>query len=90
MTDHGDNQLRLGPDDLHRFAEGLDLDRGTIKAHPAGDATRPWILRDAESGEASPVDGMPSLLIGGRRYEGPRDADGLAAALGAATQERSR
>jgi protein-disulfide isomerase len=81
------NQLHLGPDDLRRYAERLDLDIGTFEGHLADDGTRARIERDVKSGEASGVDGTPSLFIDGRRYEGPRDADSLAQSLGAASGE---
>jgi hypothetical protein len=43
------------------------------------------IDRDIETGLRSGVDGTPSLLIDGRRYEAPREADRLGQALGLET-----
>ena len=77
------NQLRLEPDDLRRFAERLALDSGRFESDLADPATAARIERDIESGIRSGVDGTPSLFIDGLRYEGPRDADSLAEALGA-------
>jgi protein-disulfide isomerase len=76
------NQMRLEPDDLRRFAERLGLDLDRFDADLTGDAVRNRIERDVETGVQSGVDGTPSLFIDGRRYEGPRDADSLAVALG--------
>jgi protein-disulfide isomerase len=78
------NRLHLEPEDLRRFAErvGLDLDRYDSDIEDRG--TRLRVARDAQSGLESGVDGTPSLFIDGARYEGPRDADSLAAALGPA------
>jgi protein-disulfide isomerase len=80
------NQLHLEPDDLRRFAERLGLDIGTFEAQLPDETTRARIERDVQSGEASGVDGTPSLFVDGRRYEGPRDADSLAEALVAASR----
>ena len=79
------NQLRLEPDDLRRFAERLGLDIGRFESDMADPTTQARIERDIESGFRSGVDGTPSLFIDGTRYEGPRDADSLAQALGGAT-----
>jgi predicted DsbA family dithiol-disulfide isomerase len=77
------NQLHLEPADLRRFAQrvGLDLDR--FDSDLADGAARARIERDVLSGMLSQVDGTPSLFIDGRRYQGPRDADSLARAVGA-------
>jgi protein-disulfide isomerase len=77
------NQLHLEPADLRRFAQrvGLDLDR--FDSDLADGAARARIERDVQSGVLSQVDGTPSLFIDGRRFEGPRDADSLARAVGA-------
>jgi protein-disulfide isomerase len=76
------NQMRLESDDLRRFAERLDLDLDRFDSDRWDDAVRDRIERDVETGIQSGVDGTPSLFIDGRRYEGPRDADSLAEALG--------
>jgi len=76
------NQMRLEPDDLRRFAERLGLDLDRFDSDLAADSVRDRIERDVETGIRSGVDGTPSLFIDGRRYEGPRDADSLAEALG--------
>jgi protein-disulfide isomerase len=75
------NQLRLESEDLRRYAERLALDLERFEADVADDATRARIERDVESGEASGVDGTPSLFVDGRRYPGPRDTASLEEAL---------
>jgi protein-disulfide isomerase len=79
------NQLRLEPGDLRRFAERLVLDIGLFESDMADLATRTRIERDVQSGIRSGVEGTPSLFIDGVRYEGQRDADSLAQALGTPT-----
>jgi protein-disulfide isomerase len=76
------NQLRLEAADLRRYAEriGLDLDR--YAADLADPATRARVERDLDTGDASGVDGTPSLFIDGHRYRGPRDLTSLGRALG--------
>jgi protein-disulfide isomerase len=75
------NQLRLESEDLRRYAERLALDLERFEADVADDATRARIERDVESGEASGVDGTPSVFVDGRRYPGPRDTASLEEAL---------
>jgi protein-disulfide isomerase len=77
------NQLRLEPGDLQRFAERLDLDIERFESDLLDPAVMARVQRDVDSGLRSGVDGTPSLFIDGSRYEGPRDADSLAEALGA-------
>ena len=77
------NQLRLEPDDLHRFAKRLDLDTARFESDLVDPAVMARVERDVDSGFRSGVDGTPSLFIDGSRYEGPRDADSLAEVLGA-------
>ena len=79
------NQMRLEPDDLRRFAERLGLDLDRFDSDLADGATMARIERDVDTGSQSGVDGTPSLFIDGRRYQGPRDADSLARALGQPT-----
>jgi protein-disulfide isomerase len=76
------NQMRLEADDLRRFAERLGLDIDRFDSDLTGGAVSDRIERDVETGIQSGVDGTPSLFVDGRRYEGPRDADSLAVALG--------
>jgi len=75
------NQMRLQPADLRRYAERLGLDLDRWESDLADATTGARIERDIESGLQSGVDGTPSLFIDGRRYEGPRDADGLGQGL---------
>ena len=79
------NQMGLEPDDLRRFAERLGLDLDRFDSDLAGGVTKARIERDVESGAESRVAGTPSLFIDGRRYQGPRDAESLAGAMGLAS-----
>jgi protein-disulfide isomerase len=76
------NQQRLEPADLRRFAERLLLDPARFDSDLAAPAIRARVERDVETGLQSGVDGTPTLFIDGRLYQGPRDADSLARALG--------
>jgi protein-disulfide isomerase len=76
------NQLHLDAGDLARYATRLGLDPARFEADQADPVAVARIQRDVESGVESGVDGTPTLFIDGRRYEGPRDADSLANALG--------
>jgi protein-disulfide isomerase len=76
------NQRHLESEELRRFAERLELDLGRFDSHIADRDIRARVARDVQSGLESGVDGTPRLFIDGARYEGPRDADSLAAALG--------
>ncbi|HLQ48534.1 MAG TPA: DsbA family protein, partial [Candidatus Dormibacteraeota bacterium] len=68
--------------DLRRYAERLGLDLDRFDSDVASGAARDRVERDVETGIQSGVDGTPSLFVDGRRYQGPRDADSLAVALG--------
>jgi protein-disulfide isomerase len=78
------NQLHLAAGDLGRYAKRLGLDRARFESDLGDPATVARIQRDVESGIESGVEGTPTLFIDGRGYEGPRDADSLANALGGA------
>lgn len=78
------NQAHLEAGDLARYAKRLGLDPARFEADQGDPATVARIQRDVESGIESGVEGTPTLFIDGRRYEGSRDADSLATALGAA------
>jgi len=78
------NQMHLEPEDLRRFAERVGLDLERFDADIDDRDIRARVARDVQSGLESGVDGTPSLFIDGVRYEGPRDADSLAVALGPA------
>jgi protein-disulfide isomerase len=79
------NQMRLDPEDLRRFAERVGLDLERFDSDVVDPAVSARIDQDIETGLRSGVDGTPSLFIDGRRYEGPREADRLAQALGLET-----
>ena len=76
------NQLHLEPADLRRFAERLGLDVARFVADLADPAIKARVERDVETGDQCGVAGTPTLFIDGRPYQGSRDADGLARALG--------
>ena len=76
------NQRRLAADDLRGYAEQLELDLERFDADLAADTTRARIKRDVRSGLQSGVAGTPSLFIDGQAYDGPRDSESLAQALG--------
>jgi NhaA family Na+:H+ antiporter len=75
------HQDRLAVVDLldHAAAIGLDVQRFS---RDLGDARHARHVRDdAVSAEASGVTGTPTFFVGGRRHQGPFDADTLAAEL---------
>jgi Na+/H+ antiporter NhaA/predicted DsbA family dithiol-disulfide isomerase len=74
-----ENQDRLTPPDLIRYAEeiGLDSDRLWDELRRHEHAER--VAEDVASADASGVAGTPSFFINGRRYQGAYDIDTLSA-----------
>ena len=75
-----ENQGALDDESLLAYGEAVGLKRADIDAALAGHYVR-RIRQDFLSGVRSGVNGTPSLFIQGERYDGPRDADSLYAAL---------
>jgi len=79
-----DNQDKLRPQDLVRYAEelGLDVDRFRSEIREHEHAGR--VARDVESAELSGVSGTPTFFINGQRHHGAYDIDTLKQAVKAA------
>jgi Na+/H+ antiporter NhaA len=76
-----ENQERLTPADLRRYAEqlGLDVERFSDELHRHRHRHR--VSADVASADASGVSGTPSFFINGRRHHGVYDVDTLTAAV---------
>src|SRR5258705_4614462 len=71
----------LEDDDLLARAESLGLDLDPFAAALATGRFAPRVREDFMSGIRSGVNGTPTFFLNGVRYDGPRDAGALVAAL---------
>jgi protein-disulfide isomerase len=76
-----DNQQRLDPPHLLRYAEALALDTGRFSVDLAEHVYAPKVREDFMSGVRSGVNGTPALYINSVRHDGSWDAGALMAAL---------
>jgi protein-disulfide isomerase len=77
-----DHQKALADDDLHRYADVLELDHARFDRDRTSAGVLARIRRDVESGIASgEVRGTPTLFINGVVHRGGYDAATLTAAL---------
>jgi Na+/H+ antiporter NhaA len=71
------HQGELRPQDLLRYAEGLDLDTDRFGEDVRRHANASRIARDVDSADMSGVSGTPSFFINGRRHNGAYDIEAL-------------
>lgn len=83
-------QARLSRDDLLLYAGelGLDLDRFARELLDHEYASE--VRRDFRRGVRDGVNGTPSLFVGGRRYDGPRERRALLAEIAAVASHAQR
>ena len=77
------NQHRLGDVDYLHLALRLGLEVYRFRADLGRESIARRVRAQYESGVASGVRGTPTFFINGRRYTGPKDLDGLVAAVSA-------
>jgi protein-disulfide isomerase len=75
------NQRRLEYERLLEYAGRLDLDLARFTRELSGRAYLEEVRRDFRRGIRDGVNGTPTILINGRRYDGPRDRASLLAAI---------
>ena len=76
------NQSALADEDLHRYAQQLELDLARFDRDRTSEAVLRRVARDVDSGIASgEVQGTPTLFIGGIVHRGAYDAATLLEAL---------
>ncbi len=78
------HQDDLGPRDLRRYAEKLDLDVDRFAEELRTREYAPRISEDVSSADESGVSGTPTFFINGRRHYGVYDIDTLTDAVRAA------
>jgi Na+/H+ antiporter NhaA len=78
------HQDELGPRDLRRYAEELDLDVDRFVEELRTREYAPRISEDVASADESGVSGTPTFFINGRRHYGVYDIDTLTDAVRAA------
>jgi protein-disulfide isomerase len=76
-----EHQHELEGLDLEQHARTLGLDLGRWKRDVARRAYADAVRSDIEGGRASGVHGTPTFFVNGVRHDGPRDFDGLLAAV---------
>lgn len=77
------HQRALGRDDLVGYAEALGLDGDALRQAFDDRSTQQAVIEVERDGEASGVQGTPTLFLNGARYDGDFDADSIIAAAGA-------
>jgi protein-disulfide isomerase len=80
-----ENQQRLGDQDLHTYAERLELDVERFDHELAGHVHAGRVHDDFLSGVRSGVNGTPSFYINGARHDESFDTETLLTALQRAT-----
>jgi protein-disulfide isomerase len=81
-----ENPGELERDDLLRHGRELGLDLNRFAADMADPELKRKIEEQKRQGLRSGVNGTPTLFLNGVRYDGPRDLEGLSAAVDAAAK----
>lgn len=84
------HQNRLAYDDLLRYAQHLGLDMARFDREMREHLYRDEVRRDIRRGIMDGVNGTPTILINGRRYDGPRDQASMLAAVASLVPGRAR
>jgi protein-disulfide isomerase len=77
-----ENQERMGDDDLHAYAEQLELDVDRFDRELAEHGHAKRVHEDFMSGVRSGVNGTPTFYVNGIRHDGPYDLETLLGVLG--------
>jgi Na+/H+ antiporter NhaA len=75
------HQGELDLDDVHRYAEELELDADRLEDEVRRRVYLERVSEDVSSADASGVSGTPTFFINGRRHQGVYDIDALTAAI---------
>jgi protein-disulfide isomerase len=78
-----ENQQKLTPDDLTRYAKDLGLDVGRFKAAMTSAKGKPTIDADAAEAKSLGATGTPAFFVNGRYMSGARPFDDFAKAIDA-------
>ena len=78
------HQGELDLDDVHRYAEELELDADRLEDEVRRRVYSAAVSEDVSSADASGVSGTPTFFINGRRHQGVYDIDALTKAIGRA------
>ena len=78
------NQEALDRESLARYAVEIGLDAERFRAALAAPGLKESVTKEVADGDASGVQGTPTLYLDGERYDGPFDAASIVAALGGA------
>jgi protein-disulfide isomerase len=84
------NQDALDPDDLIGYAEAAGLDVRRFIDEMERQVYAPRVQEDFASGIGSGVNGTPTFFLNGSRWDGPREARFLIAAIREAASVRRR
>ena len=76
-----ENQARLRDDDLHGYAEQLELDAERFDRELADNVHAQRVHEDFMSGVRSGVNGTPTFYVNGARHDGPYDLETLLGVL---------
>ncbi len=75
------NMRNLLPDDLEKYAGEIGCDVAKWKKDFESDEVKKEVADDLAAGKGGGVRGTPTILINGRKYQGPRTAEGFNAAI---------
>jgi protein-disulfide isomerase len=75
------HQGELDLDDLHRYAEELELDADKLEEEVRTRVYLPRVSEDVASADSSGVSGTPTFFVNGRRHQGVYDIDALTKAI---------
>ncbi len=75
------HQGELDLDDVHRYAEELELDADRLEDEVRRRVYLERVSEDVSSADASGVSGTPTFFINGRRHQGVYDINALTAAI---------
>ncbi|MBS1888265.1 MAG: Na+/H+ antiporter NhaA [Actinobacteria bacterium] len=75
------HQGELDLDDVHRYAEELELDADRLEEEVRKRVYLERVSEDVSSADASGVSGTPTFFINGRRHQGVYDIDALTKAI---------
>ena len=78
------HQGELDLDDVHRYAEELELDADRLEDEVRRRVYLERVSEDVQSADISGVSGTPTFFINGRRHQGVYDIDALTKAIGRA------
>jgi Na+/H+ antiporter NhaA len=75
------HQGELDLDDVHRYAEELELDADRLEEEVRKRVYLERVAEDVQSADSSGVSGTPTFFINGRRHQGVYDIEALTAAI---------